>query len=164
MQTFLPYPDFQATAAVLDDRRLGIQRVEGLQIVRAALVPGNPWRHHPAAQMWKGSEEALQSYLMAICDEWERRGFDDTCRRSIRARLAEAGVPEPVTQSDLAEDDRLPSWLGDEAVHRSHRGSLLRKDREWYGRFFPAHEADGWNGYVWPVRATPVPVGAGRRR
>jgi hypothetical protein len=32
VQTFLPYPDFEATAEVLGDRRLGNQRVEVLQI------------------------------------------------------------------------------------------------------------------------------------
>ena len=153
VQTFLPYPDFAATASVLDDRRLGKQRVEGLQIVRAILVPNYPWRHHPAALMWKGYEEALQSYLTAVCDEWDRRGYADTCRYSIRARLAEAGVGAPVTQSELADLDRLPPWLGDEALHRSHRGALLRKDPEWYGRFFDPSDGEGWEGYVWPVRA-----------
>ncbi len=35
MQTFLPYPDFARSAAVLDPARLGKQRVETLQILRA---------------------------------------------------------------------------------------------------------------------------------
>ncbi|HMC68015.1 MAG TPA: pyrimidine dimer DNA glycosylase/endonuclease V, partial [Mycobacteriales bacterium] len=35
MQTFLPYSRFDASAAVLDDLRLGKQRVETLQILRA---------------------------------------------------------------------------------------------------------------------------------
>ena len=35
MQTFLPYPSFTRSAAVRDDRRLGQQRVESLQVVRA---------------------------------------------------------------------------------------------------------------------------------
>ena len=164
MQTFLPYPDFAATASVLDDRRLGKQRVEGLQIVRAILVPNYPWRHHPAALMWKGYEDALQSYLMAICDEWDRRGFADTCRRSIQARLGEAGVGAPLAQTQLADLDRLPPWLGDEALHRSHRGSLLLKDPEWYGQHFDPDDAEGWNGYVWPVRSPGVAVGTARRR
>jgi hypothetical protein len=40
MQTFLPYPDFGATAAVLDARRLGKQRVETVQVLRALTVSG----------------------------------------------------------------------------------------------------------------------------
>ena len=39
MQTFLPYPDFAASAAALDDRRLGKQRVEALQVLRALVRP-----------------------------------------------------------------------------------------------------------------------------
>jgi hypothetical protein len=35
MQTFLPYPDFAKSAAVLDNKRLGKQRVECLQILTA---------------------------------------------------------------------------------------------------------------------------------
>ena len=33
MQTFLPYSNFQKSAEVLDWRRLGKQRVEGMQII-----------------------------------------------------------------------------------------------------------------------------------
>ena len=51
MQTFLPYPDFTASAAALDPRRLGKQRVEALQVLRGLTVAGYGWRHHPAVRM-----------------------------------------------------------------------------------------------------------------
>ena len=35
MQTFLPYADFAESARALDQKRLGKQRVEVIQIVRA---------------------------------------------------------------------------------------------------------------------------------
>lgn len=35
MQTFLPYEDFEQTASVLDRQRLGKQRVETLQLLKA---------------------------------------------------------------------------------------------------------------------------------
>jgi hypothetical protein len=35
MQTFLPYNDFVKSARVLDYKRLGKQRVEGMQIINA---------------------------------------------------------------------------------------------------------------------------------
>ena len=38
MQTFLPYPDFARSARCLDNRRLGKQRVESYQILRAGTL------------------------------------------------------------------------------------------------------------------------------
>jgi len=35
MQTFLPYPDFAQSLRVLDSRRLGKQRLEAMQLLRA---------------------------------------------------------------------------------------------------------------------------------
>lgn len=37
MQTFLPYEDFTESARVLDYKRLGKQRVEGLQLIQIIL-------------------------------------------------------------------------------------------------------------------------------
>ncbi|HEY9473227.1 MAG TPA: MSMEG_6728 family protein, partial [Mycobacteriales bacterium] len=62
MQTFLPYPGFTDCAGVLDQRRLGKQRVEALQVLRGLTVPDYGWRHHPAVKMWAGYEEALVRY------------------------------------------------------------------------------------------------------
>ena len=59
MQTFLPYPDFAKTATVLDPRRLGKQRVEAMQILRALNWPVYGWKHHPAVLIWQCYEEAL---------------------------------------------------------------------------------------------------------
>jgi hypothetical protein len=65
--------------------------------------------------------------------------------------LAAAGVPVPPRrQSELEAAGALPEWLGDEALHRSHRSALLRKDPGWYGRFFPDVADD--LPYVWPSR------------
>ena len=54
MQTFLPYPDYAASAKVLDRQRLGKQRVENLQIIKALLDPTYGWQNHPAVKMWRG--------------------------------------------------------------------------------------------------------------
>jgi pyrimidine dimer DNA glycosylase len=121
VQTFLPYPEFVASAVVLDDRRLGKQRVEALQILRALTRERYGWKHHPAVRMWAGHEDVLACYAMEICAEWVRRGHADTCAASICADLAAAGLPAPRSQPELAAAQRLPSWLGDERLHRSHR-------------------------------------------
>lgn len=151
MQTFLPFPDFAASAAALDPRRLGKQRVEVLQIVRAITWPKYGWRNHPAANMWRGYEEALGAYGVAVCREWCARGFADTCDAKIRQDLADAGVAKVRSQAELARRKLLPPWLGDEALHRSHRAALLRKDPDWYGPRFP--DAPDDTDYLWPTRA-----------
>ena len=151
MQTFLPYPDFEETASVLDDRRLGKQRVEALQILRALTRPVYGWKHHPAVLMWAGHEEALAAYALAVCREWCRRGFADTCAPKIVDDLAAAGVRSPPrTQQELAGAGELPAWLGDPRVHRSHRSVLRRKQPEWYGSRFD--DPDDLP-YHWPVRS-----------
>ena len=152
MQTFLPYPDFTRSARVLDDRRLGKQRVETLQIVRALHREKYGWRHHPAVLMWKGYDEALGAYGLAICREWSRRGRPDTCETQIVDELHAAGVPLPFrSQGDLKAAGVLPPWVGNRKFHRAHQSSLLRKDRDWYGAHFSGVPDD--LPYEWPVRA-----------
>lgn len=152
MQTFLPYPDFAACAAVLDTRRLGKQRVEALQILRAVTVPGYGWRHHPAATMWRGYEEALGAYGVAVCREWRGRGHADTCEAKIRDDLAAAGVTGVRSQAELAAAGALPPWLGDDDFHRRHRSSLLAKDPAWYGARFV--DVPPGLPYIWPGRTS----------
>jgi hypothetical protein len=162
VQTFVPWPSFVDSAAALDTRRLGKQRVEVIQIGRALLVPGYGWANHPAALLWRDHLEALECYLGAICDEWGARGFDDTCRATVRHDFAAAGVEGPVrAQDDLARAGLLPAWLGDDALHRSHRSSLLRKDPAHYRPLFPDDPDD--LPYVWPVRSASA-LAADERR
>jgi hypothetical protein len=161
MQTFLPYADFDRTARALDPKRLGKQRVEVIQIVRALSVPGYGWANHPAVLMWRGYEEALGRYGLTCCDVWVEGGFGDTCAATIAADLATAGVTSFRTQAELAAAGGLPGWLGDEAFHRSHQSSLIRKDPDYYGPLFPGVPDD--LPYVWPVRSPRV-LEAERRR
>ena len=121
VQTFLPYPGFTDTALVLDARRLGKQRVETIQVVRALTVPGYGWRHHPAAAMWAGYEEALVRYGLDICAVWSRSGRADTCAATLARDLrAGTGLRTVRDQADLAAAGELPLWLGDHDFHRAH--------------------------------------------
>jgi hypothetical protein len=161
VQTFLPFADFEASARALDRLRLGKQRVETIQVVRALTVPGYGWANHPATLMWKGFEEALGRYGFACCDAWTDLGFGDTCAATIAADLRTAGVGSVRSQEDLAAAGALPPWLGDEDLHRSHRSALVRKDPDFYRPRFPDVPDD--LPYVWPVRS-PAVVEAERRR
>jgi hypothetical protein len=139
MQTFLPYPDFQESARVLDYRRLGKQRVEAKQIFLALTEPTYGWKNHPAVKMWRGAEDALLSYGIAMCEEWRARGYNDTMLSwFIEKRLARP-----------PSDRQLPIWLGDVNFHLSHQSNLLRKDGAFYRPVFPTVPDN--LPYVWPV-------------
>ncbi|MQS10481.1 MSMEG_6728 family protein, partial [Streptomyces alkaliphilus] len=115
MQTFLPVPDFAASAALLDQRRLGKQRVETIQVLRALTVPGYGWRRHPAVRMWRGYEEALVRYGLEMCRTWVAGGRKDTCALTLVTDLGAARPPAEVRdQAALAGAGELPPWLGEE--------------------------------------------------
>lgn len=149
MQTFLPFPDFLESAAVLDPRRLGKQRVEALQVLRGLTVPGYGWRRHPAVRMWAGYEEALVRYGLDVCRVWTSEGRADTCAVTLvddfRARHPDVTVR---FQEQLVADGDLPAWFGDPDFHRSHQSALVRKDPEFYRERFPGVPDD--LPYVWP--------------
>ncbi|MGW0330297.1 MSMEG_6728 family protein [Streptomyces sp. NPDC003011] len=159
MQTFLPYSDFRASALALDRRRLGKQRVEALQVLRGLIVPGYGWRHHPAVRMWTGYEEALVRYGLEICKVWCEQGRQDSCATTLVADLFAFRPGASIRdQALLADAGELPSWLGDDAFHRSHRSALVRKDPTTYAQLFPDVPDD--LPYVWPASdrtAEPLP-------
>ncbi|MGT2427032.1 MSMEG_6728 family protein [Amnibacterium kyonggiense] len=157
MQTFLPYPSFEASAHVLDGPRLGKQRVETLQILRALVVPTYGWQRHPAVAMWRGRVPALTAYGLAMVREWRSRGFAD----AVAEQLIEfAPEVEGRSQSWLAQQGLLPSWVGDPLLHESHRSKLVAKDPDVYRSLFPG-TPEGLD-YVWPGSdVEPEPSGEG---
>lgn len=142
MQTFLPYASFSASAAALDPPRLGKQRVETLQLLKANTIADYGWRHHPAAKMWRGRLPALVSYGLAMTDAWIALGNADTVRPQL---LEFAPDVDGVPQEELA----MPAWLGDPDFHLSHRSNLVRKDPVFYRPLFGDVPDD--LPYIWPV-------------
>jgi hypothetical protein len=162
MQTFLPVADFAQSARLLDSPRLGKQRVETLQILRAIELPDYGWANHPAVLMWRGRTPALVAYGLAMARIWRERGFADTTELQI-GEFAPHVVGRP--QEELAAAGLLPSWLGDDRLHRSHRSNLIAKDPDFYRpRFLELFgpEPDDLP-YVWPgaddVPPDPEPEG-----
>jgi len=141
VNTFLPSPNFAESAKILDRQRLGKQRVEVIQLLKANLGLTKGWRNHPAAVMWRGHEIALAIYGMVICSEWTDRGYKDSCFNQI------AVIQKDLVVSGCTSD--MPPWLGVAGIHESHQSNLLRKDPIYYGQY-------GWQvsddlPYVWPV-------------
>ena len=122
-QTFLPTQNFRKAATLLDYRRLGKQRVEGLQLINS-LSPDydkKGWLNHPARLMWRGYETALKYYTNCMIEEWVARGYNNTMQ------LYE--IETPIV---------FPPWLGYPELHKSHRMNLLRKDYDFYKQHFDA--------------------------
>jgi hypothetical protein len=132
MQTFLPYADFKLSAEVLDNRRLGKQRVEAYQILLTITENRKGWSNHPATKMWAGYESSLCVYMNCMIMEWIRRGFKNTMSlKSVGTYI-------------------YPPWFGNELFHSSHRAALLAKAPAWYSKF-------NWSekpiiNYVWPTK------------
>jgi hypothetical protein len=126
---------------MLDNKRLGKQRVEALQILNTLSGKSKGWRNHPAVLMWYGYEDALRTYHDIMVMQWMDRGFKNTM---------------PFLSKEYVR--QYPEWMSDYSVYRkiicSHRSNLLRKDPEFYGKY-------GWNvgpdlPYVWPVTKEDV--------
>lgn len=141
MQTFLPFPDFEKSAEVLDNKRLGKQRIEALQLVKELL--GLSWsksiRNHPACIMWQNNIHSLIDYGITMCNEWSLvRGFDDTVWGQLVGCL----------EKHKSNNKNKPSWFGNEDFHLSHKSNLLRKDYSFYSIFFG--DLDPTLPYIWP--------------
>ena len=141
MQTFLPVADFKQSAKFLDYKRLGKQRVEGMQLLNAMQPDYDKkgWLSHPATVMWKEYQNALKLYVNIMIDEWVSRGYNNTMQHyEINGWVS------------------YPKWLGNERIHKSHRLNLLRKDFQFYSQHWPEEAIQYVNEieeypYYWPV-------------
>lgn len=142
MQTFLPYSNFKETAECLDYRRLGKQRVECKQIISVLLGNTTAWSNHPVTLMWQDHKYALCTYAMCICEEWINRGYNDSL------------LPFFDNIIENVDNTGLPSFIGNNKFHDSHKSNLLRKDLKFYSQY-------GWDvppdlEYWWPTHNLPT--------
>lgn len=137
MQTFLPFSDIKESLKVLDNKRLGKQRVEAYQIISA--ITGRPkkdgtpykgWLNHPCSIMWKDYVPMLKLYYNSCIDEWINRGFKNT-----------------MVKEEIYENIVYPIWFGDKKFHNSHKSNLLKKDQNFYSKY--KWDVDPTKPYVW---------------
>lgn len=124
MQTFCPTDTFEGCAQALDRQRLGKQRVECKQMLRALAGETTSWRNHSATRAWEGYEDALKAYYNAICAEWETRGYKHN-----------------IGYFDVPDEYKLPPWWGNPKVHQAYREVLIGKAPDWYGDMFQGCQA-----------------------
>jgi len=139
MQTFIVSFNQKETAKILDSKRLGKQRVEGLQIAECLLVKESRWKNHPAVKMWKGYEPYLiKIYLKEILNEWEARGY-----KNIKCSDKWKSLSKHIKYSRV----KTPKWLNKDFII-AHQSNLIRKNPEYYKKYFknvlPNLE------YIWP--------------
>ena len=141
MQTFLPYADLDLSVECLDNKRLGKQRVEALQIhnIVSGKRTSGGWLNHPAVVMWRGYPDALALYHTTWIDAWVARGFRNT--------MQHIPLPDGVIT--------MPPWFGDEVFHQSHRSNLLRKDSSYYAEQFELGLSPDLP-YYWPMAGKEV--------
>lgn len=142
MQTFITSFDISKTAQNLDNKRLGKQRVEAIQIARSLLGISNGWLNHPAVKMWKGYEAYLvKVYLRTIMDEWINRGYkNDKCEKHWQELMQRKEIKDqyPI----------MPNWITIDFC-KSHQSNLIRKLPGYYGNLFP-NIPDNLP-YIWPI-------------
>lgn len=175
MQTFLPFPDYSKSAAVLDQQRLGKQRVETLQVLQALSGrklegtkiphPDNPlktidapesewytieywpkgWTNHPVAHMWRNHLRSLLDYQYAVCHEW-------TVVRGHRDTCLAKSRLIMRDSGLLYQPADTPFWFGDDRFHLSHRANLVAKKPEFYADKFPDVDLADLRTmpYLWP--------------
>lgn len=157
MQTFLPYSDFDASARVLDRKRLRHQPFEAF-VIFETLVTGKSrhtdqrYAYHPAVAMWRGAERMLLEYMASIETEIARRNDDERHGGTYKPPnrlytdeaiyvLARQPWPERIGWE-------LPAWYARPPFHLSHKSNLLRKDPDHYRPIWP--DLPDNLAYVWP--------------
>ncbi len=176
MQVFVPSSSVRESVRVLDNRRLGKQRVETYQIVMNILGVGpgeRPVYKRDGSPKLKPNGKPVTEWDGTFHDRppkgWSSHPAVIAWRENVGSLLIyqahtciewEArGYRDTCWQKTrLAVEYRypgkifgpkMPDWWGDESVHSSHRAALLYKEPEWYSQF-------GWTEtpayeYVWPT-------------
>lgn len=131
MQTFLPYPDFEASVWCLDTPRLNVQ-FQHTQTILTSLQFGEDYglASQTWVKAWRGYVPALALYYNQILTEWDRRGY------GFKA--------EPIITSPKFV--KIPHWFGNKALHAYHRSVLLRRAQDFYSQY-------GWQE---PLDLAPV--------
>jgi hypothetical protein len=148
LQTFVPYANAAQSAAMLDNKRLNKQLLEGRQIYKI-LSSGKQkggWVNHPAVKMWRGYDVALFNYLCQIVKECIFRGIKtENNWNAIKIMHRENWF--------RGDNEVMPFWWGDERVHQSHRNNLYAKDPLHYAIFSNDERVNCCDrcNYFWPT-------------
>jgi hypothetical protein len=117
INTYLPYPSFELSAEVLDNKRLVTQRLHAFKLIKTIVEGEGPLTAHPASHMWGRNPAALMRYHDVIVNH-------------ISLRFMRPG--------GFRFDQKaytMPDWFGDLEFHSRHKASLLAQDEAHYRKF-----------------------------
>lgn len=144
MQTFLTHTNYVDTARALDTKRLGKQRVEAYQILKALAGEYDQtgaWVNHPATRMWRGYRYELALYGLTISIEFFERGYDGMNMVDI--------FTNQMVMLDSENRESYPWWITNPDFLLSHQSNLVRKLPDYYSAQFPDVPSDV--PYLWPL-------------
>ncbi|MEM3589238.1 MAG: pyrimidine dimer DNA glycosylase/endonuclease V [Nitrososphaerota archaeon] len=138
MQVFRPYIDWKRSAQVLDNKRLGKQRVEAKQVMivilrKMGLINDGKrgWLNHPVVLMYYNNGKPyfydLVNYFNACVEEWRHRNME--------SKISLADIEELIKKVKSAEGHPL--------THKheiEYRRVLILKNPEHYLKVFPIEE------------------------
>lgn len=150
MQIFRPYIDWRLSAAALDDKRLGKQRVECKQVLKAILRKlelikdgKRGWLNHPIILMYYNNGRPyikdVTGFYRSCVNEWKRRGFKSTIKLEDVSELlkkVESVDGTPITHVHEVEYRRI----------------LLIKDPDHYIKVFTREEL------LEVIETEPIPI------
>jgi len=141
---FIPLSDPKEIAKVLDDKRLGKQRVEAKQII--TIISGEAkslaWSNHPVVLMWKGYVSELKYYYDCIVLEWIKRGYVNNMH--LYKDIEKIKQPK-----------QMPWFMYCKSILLSHQASLLRKNYAHYHKYFHSKYLKTFmnHSYIWAVES-----------
>ena len=138
----MTHSNYADSAKILDTKRLGKQRVEAYQLLKALrgdYDSTGAWVNHPATVMWRGNEYELALYGLTVSVEFHERGFDGT-------NMIEKFNEELMRHCESNREE-YPWWVDHPLLHLTHRSNLIRKFPEYYGGFSVPDNIP----YVWPM-------------
>lgn len=160
VNTFLVHANYDVSAKMLDNRRLGKQRVEAHMIITTLASETDKikndgkktWINHPATQSWKGHVDSLKLYFNAVVREWVNRGYKNN-----------------YTYFDVKADSCInPPWTRNPKIHYSMMAQLIQKEPSYYNsenlrnkiptellNYFLSMPTEYTQyGYIWPCKWT----------
>jgi len=170
MQTFYPEITFKDCARVLDNKRLGKQRVECKQILEAL-------SYGPTSTKCYDCDRIYRLYLGSMCPwcfnphwdwneqvktPWYNHPATQMWKGNINglARYGQIMCEEWISRgfkdsllpfSKRYAEDTLPFWYGDPEMIMAHRSNLIRKEPNHYQKLWP--DVPDNLPYKWPVES-----------